>query len=286
VQKAVHHQTVVDYMDMFSRKNLCKMLDKSPLDRVMGEVQFAPVYDGTGKTAVLRKYLGNTKLAALNEVPVVVPVYNLRHRRTEIFSTHDERCGDFSAWEVGDASSAAIPYFPPVRMSNRDWYIDGGYACNDPVLVAYTEARRYFGPDCNVRIMSLGAGVQQTDPDWHTDRIANWGAIQWMCNGLFDLMMDAPNDLMRHQVARLMQLENQSSQPNRGNCLLYVNEDVPSVKLDDYDQVDSVLKAAGNRAFERSRGDMADFFRPESLKLPASMANGVFSPKAAGKVRL
>lgn len=261
VQKVVHQSAVVDYMEMFSRKNLAKVMDKSPLDRVMGEVQFSPVYDGTGKTALLKKSMGNVKMAALAAVPVVVPVYNLLRRRAEIFTTYDAQYGEFMAWQVGDASSAAIPYFPPVRMSNGDWYVDGGFSCNDPILVAYTEARRHFGPDCNVRIMSLGAGTQQTDPEWSSDRIANWGAIQWMCNGLMDLIMDAPHDLMRQQVARLIQLENaDSSRPNRSNRLLHINEDIPSVKLDDCDQVEGVLVAAGTRAFERCRGDIADFF--------------------------
>jgi predicted acylesterase/phospholipase RssA len=247
-------------VDLFSQTNLKKMVDKSYWDSVMGEIQFDPVYDGKGKKRLMQHYLGDAAMGDL-KLNIAVPVYNISKSEPEIFTTYDEDSGTYPAWQIADASSAAIPYYPAVKMINGYKYADGGYAANDPILIAYTEARKLYGPDVPLRILSLGTGIPPGDSDWTTSHIEEWGTIQWMCNGLLDLMMDAPNDLMVSQTRAILNMEGTE------NRLLQINEPIPHVKLDDISPENvTALREAGTRAFQRHVNDLTDFFNPHSSR--------------------
>lgn len=258
----VHRDESMDFVALLNEANLSRILDKSAMDRMLGEVQLLPVYDGLGKERVLQQYLGaTTVLGDLSALPTVVPIFNLRQRQLELATTHQPQYATWPVWQVAQASSAAIPYFPPVTI-HEQLYVDGGFAANDPVLVAYLEARRWFGPDCNVRILSLGAGRPSTDPEWQdTHRVQSWGGIQWMLHGLLDVLMEAPNELMASEVERLLRVENASSQPNVDNRLLRINPPVPPIKLDDTSQMDQ-LKRLGQETWLRVRPEVQAFFQP------------------------
>ena len=246
---------MLNYTEMFSPDNLNLMLDKSLIDRVMGEVQFEPVYDGTGKTTILKRYLGeHTTMGDLSKsVRVAVPIYNISHHAPEIFTTYDPSQASSLAWQVGDASSAAVPYFPAVQMGGCN-YVDGGFAANNPVLVAYTEARRAFGDSASIRMMALGSG-QNTVDVWKADVVRGWGSIQWLMNGLVDLVLEAPNDIQLQQTMRLMELE------GSGNRLLWIDQEIPVVKLDDTTpHAREILVNAGKQAYQHYEEDIVKFF--------------------------
>jgi predicted acylesterase/phospholipase RssA len=185
-------------------------------------------------------------------------VMNLTTNVPEIMASYDPLYTDLKITEAANASSAAIPYFPAVRLSNGHQYVDGGFAANDPVLVAYTEARKIWGRNAPIRILSLGTGILPSDEDWKSDNVSRWGAIQWMNNGLLDLMIDAPNELMYSQVKSVLTLDS----PH--NRILRINSSIPNIKLDAVEEkYTNILKSTANKAFNERVPDLVDFFNPQ-----------------------
>lgn len=253
------HQLV----DIFSQDKLKKMLDKSYWDYVMGEVQFQPVYDGQGKAQVMKQYFGNAVMSDVAK-PVAVPVYNISKGTPEIFTSYSEHSSRALVREVANATSAAVPYFPAarIRLSNKkDLYADGGFAANDPIMASMTEARELFGPHVPLRILSLGTGILPGDEDLKSEEVENWGAIPWICNGLLDIVMRAPNALNRSLAQRLLTVE------SKDNRLLHLDVPIPRVKMDDTDpETVQMLQDKAHEVFEARRQDLVDFFKPSSSR--------------------
>lgn len=242
-------------LSLFDVSTLETMCDKSLFDRVMGEVQLSPVYNGLGKTSVLNRYFAETTLDQLGPQKVAVPIYNLYQKQTEIFANYRPGQGSCKVAEVCDAATAAVPYFPPVTLKD-DLYVDGGFAANDPLLLAYTEARALFGADCPIRLLGLGTGRQIPNQVWMREPVKQWGAIQWVQNGLVELLMSAPMDLTVDNLHRIMQLDNEH------NRLLWINENVPlDIKLDNTCEKDlESLRAQAENTYRAHRSDLEQFF--------------------------
>jgi predicted patatin/cPLA2 family phospholipase len=246
--------------NLFSQQNVSKICNKSILDRVMREVQFSPVYDGTGKTLVLKKYFGDAKMGQVSS-NVAIPIYNLYKKKTELCTTYDDDGKELSVAQVCDAATAAIPYFPPVNIHDT-LYVDGGFGAPEPVFLAYTEARKLYGPDCAIRILSVGAGQKIPDEKWKSNSVEKWGTIQWLGNGLIDLLLDAPGDALIDNIGRLMTRESNK------NRLLHINPELPmTVSLDNSDrEVIEMLFGIGKSAFVGQKNDLVDFFNAKSSR--------------------
>jgi predicted patatin/cPLA2 family phospholipase len=266
------NQKPLKFIDLFSQVNLRKMCDKSRWDHIMGEIQFSPVYDGKGKVNVLKKYFENSKLGEY-KTRVAVPIYNITKKTTEIFTTYDEECKNYTTWSVADATSAAVPYYPAVKLKNGDKYIDGGYSSCNPVLIAYSEAQRLFGTQTPIRMLSLGTGYQDYGNHWQQANVEEWGAIQWICNGLLDLVMDAPNELALEQTQKIMSMH------GNDNRLLHINIPIRQIKIDDTTE-ESVnhLINAGHQAFQSYQSDLVDFLNPKSCRAWNSIRKSVLPP--------
>lgn len=68
------------------------------------------------------------------------------------------------AWEALRASSAATPYFNSIKIlvdDERMEFVDGGYAQQDPSLIAFIEAQKLFPENQNILIVSLGSGLEK-----------------------------------------------------------------------------------------------------------------------------
>jgi len=256
----VENKTFKSSKDLFSQNNVSKICDKSLLDKVVREVQFSPVYDGTGKTLVLKKYFGDTKMGQVHG-KVAIPIYNLYQKKTELCTTYDEDGKDLSIAQVCDAATAAIPYFPPVKIQDT-LYVDGGFGAPEPVMLAYTEARKLFGSDCALRILSVGAGQKIPDEKWKSNPIEKWGTIQWLNHGLIDLLLDAPGHAMIDNIGRMMTRE------SHNNRLLHINPELPmTVALDNSEpEIIKMLFDAGKTAFHSQKNDLADFFNFKSSR--------------------
>ena len=69
---------------------------------------------------------------------------------------------NYAIWEVGRATSAAPPYFRPMRLArdHQSKYIDGGFGSNNPSEEAYWSVRQYHGdhPRALKVLVSIGTG--------------------------------------------------------------------------------------------------------------------------------
>ncbi len=91
-------------------------------------------------------------------VPTMVVSYDAAEGKPFSFRSWDNN--DFYVREAARATSAAPTYFPPATIYDRNtnkrrYLIDGGIIANNPVLMAYSEARQLY-PNCKkFHILSL-----------------------------------------------------------------------------------------------------------------------------------
>ena len=85
------------------------------------------------------------------------------------------------------------------------------------------------------------------------DDLKKWGGIQWLYNGLTDLMMNAPNELMQMEIKNVMKMDKQS--------LLCINPEIPTVKMDDTSASSlNILRSAAHSVFESNKPLVHEFF--------------------------
>lgn len=135
-----------------------------------------PRYDGAGKLQLLKNFFGEVKLS--DGCEVLTTAYDLENRNMTVFKKKD--FGQLSAAEIANATSAAPTFFPPVLLSNNNWYIDGGVLVNCPAMCAYAEARRLW-PNDSIVLISIGTGTC-TRPIKGAAAV-RFGAAQWFLEG-------------------------------------------------------------------------------------------------------
>jgi uncharacterized protein len=108
---------------------------------------------------------------------------------------------------------AAPIYFLPARVTSVSGAttlecIDGGVAVNDPVLVAYAEARQLqrtlsdAAAQAPILVVSVGTGIlpAQAIP---FDAVKEAGIISWLLHGLMEVILDGPN-VAANQIAEVV----------------------------------------------------------------------------------
>ena len=154
----------------------------------------APKYEAKGKTATLKKYLGD---ARIKDVPagkhILAITYGIENRRPYVIKSTEGIFQNLLSYQVADASSAAPTYFPtrdmPLLPGNEQaWLIDGGVIANNPTMCAIAEVCRLW-PDDKRRVLTVGTGTSTRKINGPDSR--NWGALQWMLKGcIIDVLSD------------------------------------------------------------------------------------------------
>lgn len=95
-------------------------------------------------------------------VPTMIPAYDAMEYKPMFFKSWREEQGIFYTSDVTLATSAAPTYFPAHVFQSLDGKsfhcFDGGLAVNDPSYCLALEARKLFGNNCNLKVISLGTG--------------------------------------------------------------------------------------------------------------------------------
>jgi hypothetical protein len=141
-----------------------------------------PRYLADGFLQVATDVLGHGWLSDC-KVPTLVTSYLIEEGRLKLFgSLNEDFDDDYKLVDVARATTAAPAYFPPAYIVSREgkglWGIDGGVYANTPILQAITEARRRFGRECRIEVVSVGAG--DTPITVKPGPAQQWGGISWL----------------------------------------------------------------------------------------------------------
>lgn len=141
-----------------------------------------PRYLADGFLQVATDVLGQGWLSDC-KVPTLVTSYLIEEGRLKLFgSLNEDFDDDYKLVDVARATTAAPAYFPPAYIVSREgkglWGIDGGVYANTPILQAITEARRRFGRECRIEVVSVGAG--DTPITVKPGPAQQWGGISWL----------------------------------------------------------------------------------------------------------
>jgi len=268
---AQHVDTAPDVF--LSTSNVNRIFNKSMWDAVLGIYQIHPKYDGTGKHEVLKQYFGD-RLFGTCVIPTVLIAYNMETNQPRLFCSWDVDDAKLTCVDVAEATSAAPLYFPPALVQGQ-LYADGGLACNNPSLVAYTIATELWPQDNQFRILSIGNGNYKLKPVIHTNPqswglpkwltsgnhrlkpvvnadLQAWGLPKWLTSGLFDILYNAPNQITEDLVSKLLPFP---------RFLRIDSDTIGSIVLDDTGvETRDTLKTEGAKVFLTHMDKLATFF--------------------------
>ncbi len=215
---------------VMQEKLLAKMMAENWVDRLFSKLQIRPKYQGLSKSRALQQELGNLRLSSLNK-QLLIPCFNLNHDQLEIFTNDNQP--DFLLSEIADACTAAPSYYPPVKMEDGDWRIDGGVGMNNPGLSSYLHAKRHWEHDA-IKVLSIGSG-------WRSFKVngtkaCGYGGLQWSMKGIASI-------ILREKMMTNVKMTDEML----GNRLLYINH-----SLKNFDMPDSMDSATDERMQQKA----------------------------------
>ncbi len=167
-----------DLINIYSRENLKEIF--SPFRyRILGSK-----YAGKSKRKIFENYFKGETLSSA-EVPIIITAFDLEKRRIKMFKSWSE--GYLPARRVAAATSAAPTYFPAESIEGQ-WYLDGAVSTNNPVLIAYAEAKKLW-PEEEIKILSIGTGYNSRRLDGR--RARKWGSLAWLNAGIIQILMES-----------------------------------------------------------------------------------------------
>ena len=190
-----------------------------------GASLLGPRYSAKPLEAQLLRQLGDTRLAEIRGVDLLVPSYAIDlptprpngETRAPLFFRSWQAAGedlppggsaaeyDFHLRDVARATSAAPTYFEPAAVRNlagqRFGMIDGGVFANNPAMCALVAAWRRYGPEHRFVVVSLGNGFLQRPIPLATAK--SWGKIGWL-EPILSVLMDGSSDTVTFQAQELL----------------------------------------------------------------------------------
>lgn len=140
--------------------------------------------------------------------PTLVTSYELERDKPFVFNSitaQEKPKLNFKTWQVARATSAAPTYFSPASFPSEDGtvysFVDGGVVANNPSMEAYAEARRRYGPDREIILVSLGTGSTLNTVDHN--QAASWGPLGWL-KPVLNMTISGVSSLVDEQMRSLL----------------------------------------------------------------------------------
>ncbi len=200
--------SALDVMKLYENEGR-NIFSKSPWKTAMslGNIVDAK-YDEKGIEGVLQKYFGNTRISE-SLTNVIVPSYELEQRTPFFFKSkkaRDDSNYDFLMKDIARATSAAPTYFDCLKLKaypTVDYLalIDGGVFANNPAMCAYAEAKKIFGKNEDIIIVSIGTGQMTRRIRYEESK--DWGVIQW-ARPLLSIVFDGVSGSVEYQLKMLL----------------------------------------------------------------------------------
>ena len=218
-------------------KLLEKMMVAHWMHRLLNKLQIRPKYTGKQKSSTLQAELANLRLSSLSK-RILIPCFNLNQDRLEIFT--NENSFDFLLSEIADACTAAPSYYPPVRMEDGNWRMDGGVGMNNPGLSAYLHASQCWN-GCDIRVLSIGSGWRSFVVNGN--QACGYGGLQWSAKGIASII------LREKMLANVRMTEE-----ILGDRVLYINQYLKDYNLPDH------MDSANNAVFQKKAIDIGQLW--------------------------
>jgi patatin-like phospholipase/acyl hydrolase len=184
---ALNQLDAKDLEEFWSQKNLKEIMHRSFLDKKIF-FQNKPKYKEEFKADLFKSYFKGSYLKDAKK-PVAVLAYDLEKRKPRVITNYTD--GEMMSRSVACATSAAPLYYPTVKMEDDSWLIDGGVVANNPCLIGYNEARKYFSTN-KIKILSLGTGINRQKIDGKSS--IDWGGLGWLRNDIIGVLLESHLD--------------------------------------------------------------------------------------------
>ena len=190
---AFDDMNMVDLKKLWSKEYLDRIMETSFFWDQASLVQARPRYETKGRLKLLNEIFGKKTLGE-SKKPIVTLCYDIEKRMHVIHSSNQTPNVTFV--DAVCASSAAPMYFPTYKMSDGSWMIDGGVVTNNPTLIGFNHAKKYFD-NANIKVMSIGTGINKKTISGEAS--SKWGGVGWLRNDIMGMMLDSEihNDIAR-----------------------------------------------------------------------------------------
>tara|TARA_B100000767_G_scaffold96371_1_gene92606 strand:- start:124 stop:1059 length:936 start_codon:yes stop_codon:yes gene_type:complete len=202
-----------------------------------------PKYNNNSKTELLEQYFGN-KLISDSNKPIAVLAYDVENRKPRVLSSYTDQ--NIKVTSAINASSAAPLYYPTVQIEDGSWLIDGSVVSNNPCLIGYNEARKYFKTD-NIKVFSVGTGRHLNNLDGEDS--SKWGPFGWLTNDILGILLESHAD---HEILDDL----------IGKNYLRINSIAENINwnLDDYSEENLAnIKNMGHKWWEKHQDEVKSF---------------------------
>ncbi|CAG8613865.1 3889_t:CDS:2, partial [Scutellospora calospora] len=127
---------------------------------------FNPKYTDKSRSKLFKDLFGGTTLShALTKL--IVPAVNEKDlAQPHLFMSYNDNAisDNDTFYDVLMATTASPTFFPPYKIRNKGFFLDGGVLINNPTITAYNEATRYNNVTVEkISILSLGTGCYTPD---------------------------------------------------------------------------------------------------------------------------
>ena len=184
---AVNEIEVSELESFWSQDNLAMSMQSSFWTKNFF-LKTKPIYNNKSKTELLEKYFGN-KLISESKKPIAVLAYDVENRKPRVITSYTDQA--IKATSAINATSAAPLYYPTVKIEDGSWLIDGSVVSNNPCLIGYNEARKYFKTD-NIKVFSVGTGRHLNNLDGEDS--SKWGPFGWLTNDILGILLESHAD--------------------------------------------------------------------------------------------
>ena len=184
---AVNEIEVSELESFWSQDNLAMSMQSSFWTKNFF-LKTKPIYNNKSKTKLLEKYFGN-KLISESKKPIAVLAYDVENRKPRVLTSYTDQA--IKATSAINATSAAPLYYPTVKIEDGSWLIDGSVVSNNPCLIGYNEARKYFKTD-NIKVFSVGTGRHLNNLDGEDS--SKWGPFGWLTNDILGILLESHAD--------------------------------------------------------------------------------------------
>ncbi len=207
----------------------------------------------------LKDIFKNKKLCEI-EKPLLISATDIGNSNVFVFKTvHPKknlvRDKDILLSDAVLASASAPIFFPPHKVGNF-LLSDGGLWCNNPSLVAFSEAVHSFGrkPE-DIRVLSIGTGVEKIKYNIK-DNMSKWGFLtNWKGKKLISTILNLQTVSHNNLINFL----------HRDKILRLSYQSDKELPLDDVSQINNLLSSA-DEDFTYNFEDIEKFIKNNILE--------------------